>query len=56
MKETHPDLPRPFGVLYAVDKPTYEDAMAEQIARVVSKKGKPSLDTILSGEKTWVIG
>ena len=56
MKDTNPDLPRPFGVLYAVDKPTYEDAMEEQIARVISKKGKPALDKILSGDKTWVIG
>ncbi len=48
-------LPRPFGVLYAVDKPTYEDAMSEQIKKITEKKGKPSLNNVLSGDKTWEI-
>ena len=53
--EQYGHMPRPFGVLYAIDKPTYEDSMSEQIKRITDKKGKPSLDKILSGDKTWVI-
>ena len=53
--EQYGHMPRPFGVLYAIDKPTYEDSMSEQIKRITEKKGKPSLDKILSGDKTWVI-
>ncbi len=53
--EQYGHMPRPFGVLYAIDKPTYEDSMAEQIRMITEKKGKPSLNKILSGDKTWVI-
>lgn len=56
--DTHYDgitFPRPFGVFYSEDRPTYEVAMTEQIAGQTAKKGKPSLDSILSGEKTWTI-
>lgn len=53
--EDYGHLPRPFGVLYAVEKPTYEDEMAKQIKRITEKKGKPSLNLILSGDKTWEI-
>jgi len=48
-------LPRPFGVFYSIEKPVYEDTMLQQIEDVTKKKGKPSLDEILSGDKTWVI-
>jgi len=48
-------LPRPFGIFYSIDKPTYEETMMHQIEEVTKKKGKPNLDEILSGDKTWVI-
>lgn len=48
-------MPRPFGVLYSEIRPTYEVELHEQIEAQVAKKGKPSLDRILSGEKTWTI-
>lgn len=50
-----PHNPRPFGVFYVEDRPTYEDDLTAQIAAVTAKKGKTSLDKILSGEKTWII-
>jgi len=48
-------FPRPFGVIYSEDRPCYEDAMKAQIDELISRKGKPSLDKILSGDKTWTI-
>ncbi len=48
-------LPRPFGVLYSIDRPTYEVQMANQIEAVLKKKGKTPLNEILSGDKTWEI-
>jgi len=48
-------LPRPFGVLYSIERPTYETIMSEQIEKIMSKKGKPELNKILSGDKTWEI-
>ncbi len=51
----HEHLPRPFGVLYSIDRPTYERQMAMQIETVTQKKGKQPLNDILSGDKTWDI-
>jgi 2-oxoglutarate ferredoxin oxidoreductase subunit beta len=48
-------MPRPFGVLYTEERPTYEEEMNLQIEEQVAKKGRPSLDRILSGDKTWSI-
>ena len=49
------DFPRPFGVIYTEDRPVYEESMADQISQVTNKKGKTSLNKILSGDKTWEI-
>jgi len=51
--DTH--FPRPFGVIYSEDRPIYEEGMAEQIQHIKNKKGKLSLNKILSGDKTWEI-
>lgn len=48
-------FPRPFGVIYADERPVYEENMVEQINEIASKKGKSSLNKILSGDKTWNI-
>jgi 2-oxoglutarate/2-oxoacid ferredoxin oxidoreductase subunit beta len=48
-------FPRPFGVFYSENKPTYEVAMQDQIDELVSRKGRTPLDKILSGDKTWTI-
>ena len=48
-------FPRPFGVIYADERPTYEMNMAEQIHLQQEKKGKVPLQRILSGDKTWTI-
>lgn len=48
-------FPRPFGVLYSEDRPTYEDTLQEQITEVKNRKGKTALNHILSGDKTWNI-
>jgi 2-oxoglutarate/2-oxoacid ferredoxin oxidoreductase subunit beta len=48
-------LPRPFGVLYQVDRPTYEDGMRLQIEEVQVLKGTGNLDAILKGRETWEI-
>lgn len=48
-------FPRPFGVLYADERPVYEENMKQQIEGVAAKKGKIPLNKILAGEKTWTI-
>lgn len=49
------NFPRPFGVIYADERPVYEEELANQIKEVTIKKGKISLSKILSGDKTWTI-
>jgi len=47
--------PRPFGVFYVADRPTYEDEMRLQIEEIIAAKGKGNLDKLLEGKETWTI-
>lgn len=48
-------LPRPFGVFYKNDRPTYETLLNEQIAEAKKQKGEGDLDALLKGNNTWTI-
>lgn len=48
-------FPRPFGILYADERPTYEDGLEQQIADINKATGKIPLNKILSGNKIWHI-
>ena len=48
-------FPRPFGVIYAEERPTYDDVLSVQMEKIYIKKGKIPLNKILSGDKTWEI-
>ena len=50
-----PDTPEPIGVLYAVDKPTYEDNIELQLEDAQNKKPKGSIQDILNAGDTWVV-
>ena len=49
------DFPRPFGVFYCENRPTYEDALAKQIKDAIEVKDKGDLDFLLKGLNTWTI-
>lgn len=49
-------FPRPFGVLYAQERTTYEQAMAAQLRRAKSDLGKGNLDELIAGKNTWTVG
>lgn len=49
------DLPRPFGVLYAKERPTYEAILNQQLEQVREKNGDGNLDELLAGPETWKI-
>ena len=49
------DFPRPFGVFYSEDRPTYEDALVQQIDDAMEQKGQGNLDDLLQGSNTWTI-
>lgn len=48
-------LPRPFGVLYAAERPCYEDLLFEQLTMAVEEKGEGNLDALIAGSSTWEI-
>ena len=49
------DFPRPFGVFYCEKRPTYEDALVQQIEDAIEAKDKGDLDFLLKGSNTWTI-
>ncbi len=46
-------LPRPFGVIYAVERPTYESQLFAQLEQAKTKS--LDLDAMIAGENTWEI-
>jgi 2-oxoglutarate ferredoxin oxidoreductase subunit beta len=50
-----PHLPRPFGVFYREDRPTYEAMLQDQIQDIVAKRGKGDLQKLLQSGQNWVI-
>jgi 2-oxoglutarate/2-oxoacid ferredoxin oxidoreductase subunit beta len=49
------DLPRPMGVFLSIDRPSFEDQLDQQIAKMKSKKGPGDLQKLLDGDETWEI-
>jgi 2-oxoglutarate ferredoxin oxidoreductase subunit beta len=50
-----PDLPRPAGVLYAVQRPLYEAEVGKQIEHAIEKQGQGDLEKLLHHGETWTI-
>lgn len=50
-----PNFPRPFGVIYALERPTYENQAFQQLEEVKSQLGEGDLDQLLQGHMTWEI-
>ena len=51
----HPEFPEVIGVLRAVERPTYDDMVKEQITSSVKKAGQGNLEDLLKGPETWTI-
>jgi 2-oxoglutarate ferredoxin oxidoreductase subunit beta len=49
------DLPRPFGVFYRTERPTYEDLLHTQIAGITERKGAGDLQALLRAGETWTV-
>jgi 2-oxoglutarate ferredoxin oxidoreductase subunit beta len=49
------DFPDPIGVIYAIDAPTYEDLMVDQINAAIEMKGAESVQNMLNAGDTWVV-
>lgn len=51
----YPEMPVPFGVFRAIEKPTYDDLLESQIQNAVKAKGKGTLKNLLYGASTWKV-
>ena len=51
----HPAFPVPMGVIYKVDRPTYDAQFTEQI-EVAMNTQPADLQTLLAGGDTWSVG
>ena len=52
---SNPDLPEPIGVIYSVDKPTYNQDMIDQISLAKEKKGVGKVQDLLNAGDTWKV-
>jgi 2-oxoglutarate ferredoxin oxidoreductase subunit beta len=50
-----PDFPQPVGIFRAIERPTYEDMMAEQIKVAKSKQGAGTLEKLINSGDMWVV-
>ena len=50
-----PTFPTPIGVFRAVERPTYEGILFEQIQRAKQRQGEGNLDELLSRADTWTV-
>ncbi len=48
-------FPRPFGVLYAIDRPRYDEGVVAQVQLAKETQGEANLDALLQGNETWVV-
>jgi len=48
-------VPRPFGVLHRVERPTYESLVRNQVEAVTAERGEGDLDALLRDGNTWTI-
>jgi 2-oxoglutarate ferredoxin oxidoreductase subunit beta len=50
----YPDFPQPVGIFRAVERPTYEEMMVDQIEAAVSKS-PGSLERLIHSGDTWIV-
>jgi 2-oxoglutarate/2-oxoacid ferredoxin oxidoreductase subunit beta len=54
-KMRHPDFPEPIGVFRALEHPTYETQVREQINTAVEKRGVGNLNSLFNSGDTWEV-
>lgn len=49
----HPEMPEPMGVFRAVEKPTYNDAVYDQVESATERSGEGDLESLFNTGETW---
>jgi hypothetical protein len=50
-----PHFPLPIGVFRAVEKPSYDRLLDDQVEAAIAKKGKGDLEKLLNSGDTWTV-
>jgi len=50
-----PVLPEPIGVIYCIDKPTYNQELVDQIDAAKKSKGLAKVQDLLNAGDTWIV-
>jgi 2-oxoglutarate ferredoxin oxidoreductase subunit beta len=50
-----PGFPQPVGIFRAIERPTYEDMMTEQVDAAIAKSGPGNLEKLINSGDTWVV-
>jgi len=53
--DTDPNMPKLYGVLYAVEDVIYNEQVSAQVADVISKQGKGDFYKLLNSGETWQV-
>ncbi len=48
-------FPRPFGIFYQVQRPTYESLVFDQVSKAKADRITRTLDELIAGQQTWVV-
>ncbi len=51
----HPDFPQPVGVFRAVERPSYDQMMADQIKTAIAKSGPGTLEKLIYTGDMWTV-
>lgn len=51
----HPEFPEPMGVLFRMERPTYEDQLHAQLDAAVEKRGAGDLDALFNAGDTYEV-
>ncbi len=51
----YPEMPVPFGIFRAIERPTYDEMMDQQIKEATRSKGKGDLKSLIYGDNTWEV-
>jgi len=51
----HPVFPECIGVFRAVERPTYDDMINQQIEEAIKAKGRGKLEDLFANDDTWVV-
>lgn len=51
----NPELPRPFGIFQAIEKPSYEELIEKQIENAKEKFPNATIEDLMKGEDYWEV-